>query len=94
MEDKEKETLPESLKYRDQGHSCMYFPHKNLSFIMKVDQSVHKGANTDTFKSKGSRLIKVHVCDSLVLKPFKGRRRKGLVHTARACAGGPQKNVG
>ena len=24
---------------------------------------------------------------SLVPRPFKGRRRKGLVHTARACAG-------
>ena len=30
---------------------------------------------------------------SLVPRPFK-RRRKGLVHIACACAGGPQKNVG
>ena len=31
-------------------------------------------------------------CGSLVPRPF--RRRKGLVHIASACAGGPQKKLG
>ena len=31
---------------------------------------------------------------SLIPRPFQWRRRKGLVHTALACTGVPQKNVG
>lgn len=39
MEDRE--TLPESLKYRDQGH--MYYPHRSiLPIIRKINQSVCK----------------------------------------------------
>ena len=58
MEDQEKETLPDSLKYRDCGH--MYFPHKHLLlFIRKVDEAVRTSANTDTFKKEGSKRIKV-----------------------------------
>lgn len=65
MEDKNKDTLPDSLKYRDRGH--MYFPHNNLlPFVKKVDQSVRKSANTDTFRSRGSELIKVCCCKSCV----------------------------
>ena len=34
------------------------------------------------------------LCYGLIPRPFKRRRRKGLVHIVRACAGGLQKNVG
>ena len=58
MEDEDKRMLPESLKYRDQDH--MYFPHKKLlPFIRKLNESVRKTANRDTFKTQGRELIKV-----------------------------------
>lgn len=58
MEDGEKATLPESLKYRDRGH--MYFPHRHLlPFIRKFDEAVRMSANADTFRKEGSKMIKV-----------------------------------
>lgn len=61
MEIQDKGTLPESLKYRDQGY--MYFPHRSLlPFIKKLDETVCKSANSDSFKRLGSKLIEVHVC--------------------------------
>ena len=55
--ERDKETLPESLKYRVRGH--MYFPHRSLLlFIKKLDEKVCKSANSDTFKREGSKLIR------------------------------------
>ena len=60
MEDRDKETLPDSLKYRDRGY--MYFPHRHLlPFIWKLDETVRVSANTDTFKKEGNKLIKVNL---------------------------------
>ena len=57
--ERDKETLPESLKYRVRGH--MYFPHRSLlPFIKKLvnDEKVCKSANSDTFKRERSKLIR------------------------------------
>ena len=55
---KDKSTIPEYLKYRDQGF--MYFPHASfIPFLRAVDDCVKGVVNSDGLEENGSELIKV-----------------------------------
>ena len=57
----DKTTLPESLKYKDEGG--MYFPHTLfIPFVRAVDECVREHANETSFKRYGSKLVQVCVC--------------------------------
>lgn len=62
----DKNVLPESLKYKDEGG--MYFPHPSfVPFIRAVDECVREHANETSFKRYGSKLVQVSVPSSTYL---------------------------